>query len=227
MSPQKYSRASPSPRYRRLIEQYQHMHLHGEQHLGIPPENTFPGASLPRQAPAIKRLIKATAATTLLDYGCGKGQQYLPMRMGDPGEGIEYPDIQSYWGVRAIQRYDPGYQPFTELPTGKFEGVICTDVLEHCPEEDIPWILGELFGYATKFVFANVACFPAKKRLPSGGNAHCTVKPARWWEEHLARAARSRPDVVYEFTLADLKGELIKEKTVASALPAARAVSSS
>jgi hypothetical protein len=222
MRPQKYTRAAPSPRYRRLLEQYQQMHLYGEQHLGIPPENTFPGASLPRQAPAIKRLIKATGATTILDYGCGKGQQYLPRRMADPDERIEYPDIQSYWGVQSIHRYDPAYQPFTQLPSGKFEGVICTDVLEHCPEEDVPWILGELFGYATKFVFANVACFPAKKRLPSGGNAHCTIKPVRWWEEHLERTARTRPDVVYQFIIAHLKGEQIKEKTLTSPLLAAR-----
>ena len=108
MSQQKYSRAAPSPRYRRLIEQYQHMHLHGEQHLGIPPESTFPGASLPKQAPGIKRLIKATGAATILDYGCGKGQQYWPRRIADPDEGIEYPDIKSYWGVQSIQCYDPG-----------------------------------------------------------------------------------------------------------------------
>ena len=29
MSQQKFTRTSPSPRYRRLIEQYQQMHLHG------------------------------------------------------------------------------------------------------------------------------------------------------------------------------------------------------
>jgi len=216
MSQQKYTRASPSPRYRRLIEQYQHMHLHGEQHLGIPPENTFPGASLPKQAPAIKRLIKATGAATILDYGCGKGQQYWPRTTKDPDEGIEYPDIKSYWGVQAIRCYDPAYQPHMQLPAGKFDGVICTDVLEHCPEEDIPWILEELFGYATKFVFANVACFPARKRLPSGGNAHCTIKPVRWWEEQLERAARAKPGVVYEFRLAYIKGEQLREKTVLS-----------
>jgi hypothetical protein len=217
MSQQKYTRASPSPRYRRLIEQYQQMHLYGDQHTGVPPERTFPGESLPRQAPHIKRLIKLTGAATLLDYGCGKGQQYLPRRTSDPDEGVEYPDMQSYWGVKAIQRYDPAYQPFTQLPSGNFDGVICTDVLEHCPEEDIPWILGELFGYATKFVFANVACFPAKKRLPSGGNAHCTIKPVRWWEEHVERAARAKPGAVYEFRLAYIKGDQMKEKTVVSA----------
>ena len=62
-----YTRASPSPRYRRLVQQYELMHAEGEVHLGIPPEATFTGQSLPPQAPHIKRLIKRTGARTLLD----------------------------------------------------------------------------------------------------------------------------------------------------------------
>jgi hypothetical protein len=208
----KFSRASPSPRYRRLVEQYKLMHLHGETHLGIPPEKTFPGASLPKEAPRIKRLIKLTGARTILDYGAGKGQQYLPLRIADEDERIEYPDIRSYWGVNDVCCYDPGYQPFTTPPSGKFDGVICTDVLEHCPEDDIPWILDELFGYADRFVYANVACFPARKRLPSGGNAHCTIKPVRWWEEQLEGPARSKPHLRYEIKLVYIKGDELKEK---------------
>jgi len=208
----KFSRAAPSPRYRRLVEQYQLMHLHGETHLGIPAEQTFPGQSLPKEAARIKKLIKLTGARTILDYGAGKGQQYLPLRIADQDEGIEYPDIRSYWGVSEVRCYDPAYQPFTTLPSGKFDGVVCTDVLEHCPEEDIPWILGELFSYAVSFVYANVACFPARKRLPSGGNAHCTIKPVRWWEEQLEGPARLHPQVRYEIRLAYIKAEELKEK---------------
>jgi len=207
-----YSRSAPSPRYRRLLQQYEHMHLHGEAHLGIPPERTFPGQSLPPEAPRIKKLIKHTGARTILDYGAGKGLQYLPARISDEQEHVEYPDIRSFWGVDDIRCYDPAYQPFTQLPKGKFDGVICTDVLEHCPEEDIPWILDELFGYAEKFVYANVACFPAEKRLPSGGNAHCTVKPVRWWEAQLERAARAKAHLRYEFRLAYMKGGELKER---------------
>lgn len=212
--PATYTRAAPSPRYRRLLEQYQLMHLHGETHLGIPPEETFPGRSLPKEAAPIKRLIRLTGARTILDYGAGKGQQYLPMRITDQEERIDYPDIRSYWGVDEVRCYDPAYPPFTSLPGGTFDGVVCTDVLEHCPEEDIPWILDELFGFADKFVYANVACFPARKRLPSGGNAHCTVKPVKWWEDQLARPAGSRPQVRYEFRLACLKGGQMKHKVL-------------
>jgi hypothetical protein len=213
---EKFTRASPSPRYRRLIEQYQLMHTQGEIHLGIPPDQTFPGQSLPPQAPHIKRLIKATGARTLLDYGCGKGRQYWPHRIRDDQEGIEYPDIKSFWGIGDVRCYDPGYAPFTELPAGTYDGVICTDVLEHCPEEDVQWIVGELFQYAEKFLYANVACFPARKRLPSGGNAHCTVKPVRWWEEVIVKTAARKPQVRYEFRFVEVKGGTSRERVLES-----------
>ena len=54
--------------------------------------------------------------------------------------------------------------------------------MEHCPEEDIPWILDEIFQHAKKFVYVNIACYPAQKTLPDGQNAHCTIKPKEWWE---------------------------------------------
>jgi hypothetical protein len=212
----KFNRDAPSPRYRRLVEQYRTMHVQGETHLGKPAERTFTGESLPKEAARIKRLVKQTGAMTLLDYGAGKGQQYLPARVVDHEEGVDYPDVKAYWGVSEVRCYDPGYSPFMELPEGKFDGVICTDVLEHCPEEDMPWIVGELFGYARKFVYANVACFPARKTLPSGGNAHCTIRPIKWWEELITRAARSHPAVRYEFRLVYLKGAQFKERFVAT-----------
>lgn len=212
----KYSRAAPSPRYRRLLEQYRLMHENGETHLGIPPEQTFDGRSLPPQAGHIKRLVKLCGARSILDYGCGKGRQYELRRMVDAEEGIDYPDIKSYWGVAEIRCYDPGYEHYAALPSGTFDGVICTDVLEHCPEDDIPWILDELFAYARKFVYANVACFPARKRLPSGGNAHCTIRPVKWWEERIERAARAKPGIVHEFRLAYPKGGEIAEVVIGS-----------
>ena len=163
-----FTRSNPSPRYAALISAYRTLHTNGEQFLGIPPEKTFPGQSLLPQVDRIKEHILRTGACTVLDYGSGKGQQYLPMSVRQ-ASGKEWPSIQAYWGVESVTCYDPSYEPFSQLPEGQFDGVISTDVLEHCPEEDIPWILDELFRYSRRFVFANVACYPAKKRLPSGG----------------------------------------------------------
>lgn len=192
-----YNRHSPSPRYRALLEQYRSMHREGEKILGLAPERTFPGEKLLPQAPRIKRLIERTGAATLLDYGSGKGQMYQRSPVEVTGTGT-WPSIREYWNVQDIRCYDPCYEPFNRLPDEKFDGVICTDVLEHCPEEDIPWILDELFGYAQKFVFANAACYPARKHLPNGENAHCTIREPAWWRERLQASAARHPGVLWE-----------------------------
>lgn len=192
-----YSRTNPSTRYVELRDLYRAMHEKGETLLGIPPEHTFPGKSLLPQVGRIKRLMDQTQARTILDYGSGKGLQYEPHRIKDDAGG-EWPSIMDYWDIDEVICYDPCYAPFSKLPTGKFDGVISTDVLEHCPEQDVPWIIDEIFGFATRFVFANVACYPARKRLPNGENAHCTIRPVDWWREIIETAAHQHPGIVWE-----------------------------
>ena len=192
-----YSRDNPSPRFRELLEQYQSMHRDGDVRRGTPAEQTFDGKSLPRQAPRIRKLIGRTGARTILDYGSGKGRQYLPAGIMENGV-VRWNSMQEYWGVESIRCYDPGHAPFSALPEGTFDGVICTDVLEHCPEDDLPWIVGEFFGFARRFVFANVACYPAMKTLPNGENAHCTIQPVEFWREIFERAAAGASGVLWE-----------------------------
>lgn len=209
-----YSRMAPSPRYLALIDLYRTMHTEGEKFLGIPPEHTFPGQSLLPQAERIKNLVVSTGARTILDYGSGKGKQY-ELRNISAGDGSSWQSIQAYWGVESIQCYDPSFLAFSTLPDSRFDGVISTDVLEHCPEEDIPWILGELFSFAEKFVFANVACYPARKKLPTGENAHCTIRPASWWETMLWMEATKHPGIMWEFWIQSIdvaSGRIIEQR---------------
>ncbi|MGF1525902.1 MAG: class I SAM-dependent methyltransferase [Candidatus Competibacterales bacterium] len=184
----RYCRQTPSPRYCDLLASYRQLHTTGETALGLSPEATFSGKSLLPHAPAIRRWVQHTHSRRLLDYGAGKGQQYLwrdiPLANGEVA-----PDLKGYWGVDEITLYDPGFAPLSQLPEEVFDGVICTDVLEHCPEEDLPWIVDELFSRARHFVYASVACYPAKKSLPSGDNVHVTVRPPPWWEGMFAASA--------------------------------------
>lgn len=188
-----FSRQNPSPRYTALVAMYREMHFEGEKFLGIPPEKTFPGQSLPPHAGRIKQFIDRFGAKTLLDYGCGKGLQYQPMKV-NISDGRVFDSIPEFWGV-AVTLYDPAYTPHSTLPQGRFDAVISTDVLEHCPEDDVEWIVDELFTYAGKFVYANVACYPASKRLPNGENAHTTIKPLEYWRDHFERAAKKHGDL--------------------------------
>lgn len=192
----KYTRENPSPRYLELIAIYQHMHVAGDPTYNKPAHEMFNGGALLGNIPYIKKSIQKTGARSILDYGCGKGVLYgmKDLRITHTST---IPSIQEYWGVDRIHLYDPAYAPYSTLPTETFDGVICTDVLEHCPEEDIPWILEGLFTYANRFVYANVASYPAQKKLPNGENAHCTIQPPQWWQERILEAAQSKPDVTY------------------------------
>lgn len=177
-----YTRAQPSVRYLELIALYRRMHVEGESALGIAAADTFPGSSLAPHIQRIKDWIERTGARTILDYGAGKGLQYRPQKVLVNGAHVA-DGIAEYWDVDEVRCFDPGYAPHSAPPEGRFDGVICTDVLEHCPEEDLPWILGEIFGYARQFVYLNVACYPARKTLPNGENAHVTVRPPQWWRK--------------------------------------------
>jgi FkbM family methyltransferase len=192
-----YSRAQPSARYRELVSLYRRMHAEGESRLGLSAEETFPGSSLFAHLARVKRLIESTGSKTILDYGAGKGMQYRPQKIAIDGRHVA-DGVAEYWDVDEVRCYDPGYAPHSALPEGRFDGVVCTDVLEHCPEEDLAWILDEIFGYAQNFVYLNVACYPARKTLPNGENAHITVRPPQWWRERIAAHAAPRPQLKWE-----------------------------
>lgn len=192
-----YSRANPSPEYSKLIAMYRELHLHGEKFLNIPASATFDGRSLRAQVQRVRELIKRTGATTVLDYGSGKGQQYDPKPLVIEGEG-RWDGVLDYWDVDEVVCFDPAYPPYSTLPVQTFDAVVSTDVLEHCPEQDIPWIVAEMFSFARRFVFATIACYPARKRLPNGDNAHITLRDPQWWGEIFRGAAASRRGVVWE-----------------------------
>lgn len=181
-----YSRKNPSARYLELCAMYHNMHNEGynRNHNGnehfIKPEEAFPGHELPKFVVPIKKLIDGHNAKTILDYGAGKGLQYNKIRI--QGENNhEFDSIQSFWDVDKITCYDPAVETHNILPEEPSDGVVSTDVLEHCPHEDLPWIIREIFAHANKFVFANIACYPALARLPNGENAHISTFPPQWW----------------------------------------------
>jgi hypothetical protein len=191
-----YSRQSPSPRYLEMMALYRQLHRDGEPQLGLKGVETYPGVSLLPHLARIKALIERTGARSVLDYGCGKGMQYELTNIEVPGVG-RCASVVDYWDLDEISCYDPCHPPHSTLPAGRYDGVISTDVLEHCTAEDLPWIVGEMFGYAQRFVYASVACYPARTHLPNGENAHITVQPLTWWESLFETVARNQPGVIW------------------------------
>ena len=96
----------------------------------------------------------------------------------------KFPNLKDYWKVKT-KLYDPGLKQFNKFTSKKFDISICIDVLEHCPLEDIDWILEDFISKSRKVVFVNIACSYAIALLPNGQNAHVTVRPPKWWEKKL------------------------------------------
>lgn len=196
-----FSREMPSPRYSELTKQYEIMHSKsaGEG------DTTFAGLTpFLRVAPFIRERFNNKGMNTLLDYGDGQGKQYaltdLQNRTGET-----FADMAAFLGVQSAEVYDAG-RPGTETSiSGSYDAVICTDVLEHCDAQDLPWIIRELFALASKAVFATIATYPAVKHLPNGENAHCTLEAADWWSRLFVNAAKEFPNIDYAYLVVNDK----------------------
>jgi hypothetical protein len=77
--------------------------------------------------------------------------------------------------------------------------VVSTDVLEHIPEEDVDWVLKDCFSFAKKFIYMNIASYPARKILPNGWNAHVTIESPDWWRQRILKAAAGWSGKAYVF----------------------------
>lgn len=165
----------------KLIPAYKKMHAEGQ----------FPGYSIEPYVPRIADLVRESGAKTLLDYGCGKGLQYRDKKWHEA------------WGIYP-SCYDPAVSPFDLRPAGVYDGVICTDVLEHVPEDELEDVTKDLVRFSRLWCFVSVCCRKARrnrhKQLPHGGNVHVTIKPAEWWFDWLSDAFTDKADLIMAVT---------------------------
>lgn len=119
---------------------------------------------------AVEEVIHARPyIQTALDYGCGKGT------------------LAQAFGHLKWSEYDPGIPGKDSKPSGTFDLVTCTDVLEHIEEDYVRNVLAELAQYTDKVMFLDIACFPTGKTFGEGPyvgqDLHITVKSPEWWED--------------------------------------------
>ena len=138
-------------------------------------------------------LVRRTKPERLLDYGSGKGRQYLVKR------------VHERWGGLLPHCYDVGVAELAERPDGKFDGIICGDMMEHIAPEDVDAVLADIFSFIRirqtpmyslgpalqSFVYFHISCVPSThKYLLDGRNVHLCIEPPEWWNEKLARFQR-------------------------------------
>ncbi len=120
-----------------------------------------------RMVSVVQDLKEALKATTVLDYGCGKGAL---------ADDLSFP----------IWEYDPAI-PGKDRDARPAELVICTDTLEHVEPACLPAVLQDLKRVTQKLIYLEIRLTPAKKSLPDGQNAHLIQESAAWWVEKLEK----------------------------------------
>lgn len=147
----------------------------------------------------------------LLDVGCGRGQIVAYARdIGIEAEGFDF----SKWAISDEGRYPRCKAEWLRLhgatetwpyEDNSFDLLVALDFFEHIYEDDLDFVIGEMYRVASKNIFLQIAVsgtgglqgrdqrgYILKKghEIPIGleGCAvagHVTVKPEDWWYERL------------------------------------------
>lgn len=126
------------------------------------------GSKASRWSQQVIEFGRRLRASTVLDYGAGKGA----LR----------PDLESA-GFR-VSEYDPGIPGKDSLP-GPADLLVSLDVLEHIEPDCLNDVLTHMGQLALRGVYANIALYPAGNWLPDGRNAHLILESPEWWQEKI------------------------------------------
>ena len=122
----------------------------------------------------IRMLKRVRQATTVLDFGCGKGTLAEYIRRHAPsGRQLD------------VHEYDPSVVGKDTLPDRQFDMIVSTDVMEHIEPDSLHETVAWLNKHATLAQFHVIACGPTNRVLPDGRDVHLIQQPIKWWRSSL------------------------------------------
>ena len=177
-----------SNQYNELLSFYKQMAENGyHRNDGTFVEKVYSDAEPHKFAEQIKKIVEHFNAKNGLDYGSG-GSDLNKTKLVNGEKFIDY------IGLKKIKSFEPARN---KKKKDKCDIVLCFDVLEHVFINDVPWVINDLFKYATKCIVINVACYNAAALLPNGENAHITVRPPSWWLGQIECISSLHPEIYW------------------------------
>ena len=177
-----------SNQYNELLSFYKQMAENGyNRNDGTFVEKVYSDAEPHKFAEQIKKIVEHFNAKNCLDYGSW-GSDLNKTKLVNGEKFIDYV------GLKKIKSFEPARN---KKKKDKCDIVLCFDVLEHVFINDVPWVINDLFKYATKCIVINVACYNAAALLPNGENAHITVRPPSWWLGQIECISSLHPEIYW------------------------------
>jgi predicted TPR repeat methyltransferase len=143
---------------------------------------------------------------TCVDYGCAKGFLVNALRLLNCEAYGE--DISEY----ALNNCKLEVRDYLSLPNeNKYDLLICKDVMEHIPEENIPKTLNFLYNKANEFFFVIPLGDDDKFRIREYeiDITHVTKKDEEWWLSMFNKHGFSLKNFSYSF--GTVKNKWIKD----------------
>ncbi len=141
----------------------------------------------------VETLIAETGSHTGLNYSFGLGSTQIS------------PNGAS------VRQYNPVFVESAAHDSGLAEnqaesadGVVCTDILDFVPDEDVPWMLEELFRRAHHFVAIAVHAYPCEQQLPNGDKLRGRPRKSSWWQAQLDLLSPRYPAVRWQLVVQPL-----------------------
>ena len=159
----------------KLIKLYEEMAKDGYSRTdGTEVKNAFNDFELRKFRNILKEKILDNKIDTLLDYGGGGSNWNAPNFEPTTGE-----TAKKFFKLNEVTKFEPARNLMNKI---KSDCVVCMDVLEHIFLADVPNVVDELFSLTNKLLIINVACYKAAAKLPTGENAHITIRSPDWWK---------------------------------------------
>jgi trans-aconitate methyltransferase len=150
----------------------------------------------------IQQFVQHYQPASIIDYGCAKGTLIQQLK-------------QDFPHIATIHGYDPGVPEFDTIPQTTYDCLISNDVIEHFEPEFLQQSLVHMNSLWTRATWLIIACYPAKKHLPDGRNAHLIVETPDWWRQMVGKCftdCRVVYDEVVEFAPGKPELRLILER---------------
>jgi SAM-dependent methyltransferase len=126
-----------------------------------------------------------------LDVGCGMGYGIAEARGKRLNVyGCDLANLTKFWKELGIEQYCQ-IAPAHSMPykTGRFDLVVCSDVLEHIPEKMVDDTLREIRRVGSLNYFFHICSHLENTKGSLGEKGicelHITIKPDDWWKEKL------------------------------------------